>query len=137
MSKTVFTSKGDASGAAVERRKHILCVDDHADTREMIALWLDMCGYEVTTAGSLAESLPLTASGGFDLLLLDGWYPDGLGVDLCKSIRASDARTPIVFLSAYAYQDDIQKGMESGAQAYITKPFDFDVLEQTIERFIL
>ena len=137
MSKTVFASKCDASGVAVERRKHILCADDHDDTRAMIALWLDMCGYEVTTAGSLAETLPLAERGGFYLLLLDAWYPDGLGVDLCKRIRASDACTPIVFLSAYAYQSDIQKGMESGAQAYITKPFDLDTLEQTIERFIL
>lgn len=137
MSKTVFASKSDASGAAVARRKHILFADDHDDTREMIALWLDMCGYEVTTAGSLAETLPLTDRGSFDLLILDGWYPDGLGVDLCKRIRASDAHTPIVFLSAYAYQSDVQRGLESGAQAYLTKPFDFDVLEQTIEKFIL
>ena len=137
MSKTVFVSKGDASGASVERRKHILCADDHEDTRAILALWLDLCGYEVTTAGSIAESLPLTERGGFDLLILDGWYPDGLGVDLCKRIRASDDRTPIVFLSAHAYPSDITKGLESGAQAYITKPFDFDILEQTIERLIL
>lgn len=137
MSKTVFASKGDASGAAVERRKHILCADGNEDIRAMIAYWLDLCGYEVTTAGSLAETLPLTERGSFDLLILDGWYPDGLGVDLCKRIRVSDDRTPIVFLTAYAYQADIQKGLESGAQAYLTKPFDFDVLEQTIDQFIL
>ena len=137
MSKTVFASKGDASGASVERRKHILCADDHEDTRAMLVCWLDLCGYEVTTAGSIAESLPLTERGGFDLLILDGHYPDGLGVDLCKRIRASGIRTPIVFLSAYAFPSDITKGLESGAQAYITKPFDLDLLEQTIERFIL
>lgn len=132
MSKTVFVSKGDASGTAVGRRKHILCADDHEDTRTMIACWLDMCGYEVTTAGSLAESLPLTERGGFDLLILDGWYPDGLGVDLCEQIRRFDSHTPILFLSALAYADDIAKGMNAGAQAYLTKPVDMDVLEQTI-----
>ena len=137
MSKTVFASKGDATGAAVERRKHILCADDHEDTRTMMACWLDLCGYEVTTAGSLAETLPLTERGGFDLLILDGWYHDGLGVNLCKQIRTFDTRTPIVFLSALAYPPEIKKGLESGAQAYITKPFEFDVLEQTIEKFIL
>ncbi|HEX5736113.1 MAG TPA: response regulator [Blastocatellia bacterium] len=132
MSKTVFVSKGDASGTAVGRRKHILCADDHEDTRTMIACWLDMCGYEVTTAGSIAESLPLTERGGFDLLILDGWYPDGRGVDLCEQIRRFDSHTPILFLSALAYADDIAKGMNAGAQAYLTKPVDMDVLEQTI-----
>lgn len=137
MSKTVFASNGDASGRAIERRKHVFCADDHADTRTMMACWLDMLGYEVTTAGSLAETLPLTQKGGFDLLILAGWYRDGLGVDLCRQIRAFDARTPIVFLSAYACQGDIQKGLESGAQAYITKPLDLDVMEQTIEKLIM
>lgn len=103
----------------------------------MMALFLDMYGYEVTTAGSLAETLPLTEKGGFDLLLLDGWFTDGLGVDLCKQIRAFDAHTPIFFLSALAYQSDIDKGLEAGAQAYFAKPFDFDVLQQTIEQFVL
>jgi DNA-binding response OmpR family regulator len=132
MSKTVFASKGDASGAAVKRRKRILCADDHEDTRAMLACWLDLCGYEVTTAGSIAESLPLTERGGFDLLILDGWYPDGFGVDLCKQIRGFDSNTPILFVSALASASDIAKGMNAGAQAYLTKPVDIDVLEETI-----
>ena len=137
MSKTVFASNSGATGSSVERRKHILCADDHEDTREAMAILLDLCGYEVTTAGSVAEALPLTERGGFDLLLLDSMYADGFGVDLCKQIRAFDARTPIVFLSAYAYHTDIQQGLEAGAQAYFAKPFDFDVLEQTIEQYML
>ena len=137
MSKTVFVSKGDVSGSSVERRKHILCADDHEDTRAMMSHLLDLWGYQVVTAGSVAETISLTEKSGFDMLILSGWYGDGLGLDLCKQIRAFDARTPIVFISAYAYQADIQKGLESGAQAYLTKPFEFDVLEQTIEQFIL
>jgi DNA-binding response OmpR family regulator len=107
------------------------------DTRYMMARLLAQCGYEVTTAGSVAEALLLTERGGFDLLLLDGWYPDGLGLDLCKQIRAFDARTPIFFLSGLAYQADIDKGLAAGAQAYFAKLFDFDVLQQTIEQFVL
>lgn len=137
MSNTLFPLKVEARGSSVERRRHILCADDHEDTREMMAYWLDQCGYEVTTTGSVAETLPLTEMGGFDLVLIAGWYRDGHGFDLCKRIRAFDTRTPIVFLSAYASQADIQKGLESGAQAYLPKPFDFGVLEQTIEKFIL
>ena len=136
MSKTIFASNGGASGLSVEKRRHILCADDHDDTRAMMAYWLDLCGYEVTTVGSVAETIALTEKGGFDLLILGGWYPDGFGVDLCKQIRTFDSRTPIVFLTAYAYRADMQKGLAAGAQAYITKPFDFDVLQETLVRFI-
>jgi two-component system, OmpR family, response regulator len=137
MSRTVFSTNRNPFGLTVVRRKHILCVDDDEDTRSMMARLLDMCGYEVTTAGSLAEALPLTERGGFDMILLAGSYPDGLGIDLCKQIRKSDASTPIIFLSAYAYPADINQGLESGAQAYLTKPFGLDALEQTMEKFIL
>ena len=137
MSRTVFVSKGDASGLSVERRKHILCAEAHEDTRAMMSCLLDLWGYQVVTAASVAETISITEKDSFDLLILSGWYGDGLGLDLCKQIRTFDARTPIVFLSGYAYQADIQKGLESGAQAYLTKPFEFDVLEQTIEQFIL
>jgi DNA-binding response OmpR family regulator len=137
MSKTVFASKGNVSGSSVERRKHILCADDHEDTRAMMSCLLDQWGYQVVTACSVAETISLAEKGSFDMLLLSGWYGDGFGLDLCQQIRAFDARTPIVFLSAYAYQSDIQKGLESGAQAYLTKPFEFDALEQTIKEFIL
>lgn len=137
MSKTVFALKDDASGAAVEKRKHILCADHHEDTRAMLSYWLDLCGYNVTAAGSLAETLLLTERGGFDLFILGGWYPDGLGTNLCKRIRGFDPQTPIVFLSAYAFTTDIKEGLESGAQAYIAKPVDLHVLDQTIQKFIL
>ena len=137
MSRTVFASNGDAFSAPVGRRKHILCSDDHEDTREMMASLLDLWGYVVTTAGSLTETLPMVEKGDFNLLILDGRYSDGLGVDLCKQIRRLDTHTPILFLSGLAFQSDIDKGMAAGAQAYLPKPFDLDILEQTIERLIL
>ena len=134
MSKTVFASKGDATGTAVERRKHILCADDHEDICIMMSALLAMYGYEVTTAASITEALPLTKKGGFDLLILDGWYGDGLGVDLCRQIRTFDSQTPILFLSGLVYESDIAKGMQAGAQAYLAKPVEVDALEQTIMR---
>lgn len=137
MSKTVFASNGAAPGSLAGRRKQVLCSDDNEDTRVLMARLLDLSGYEVTTAGSLAETLPLAQKGNFDLFILDGWYGDGLGVDLCRQIRRFDTRTPILFLSGLAFPSDIDKGLAAGAQAYLPKPFDFDVLEQTIEKFIL
>jgi CheY-like chemotaxis protein len=132
MSKTDFTASGNATGSSIERGKRILFVDDDDDTREVMTLLLTMYGYEVTTASNMAGALPLTEKGGFDLLILDGWYSDGLGVDLCKQIRAFDTHTPIVFLSGNAYQSDIDKGLEAGAQAYFAKPMDFDILQEIV-----
>lgn len=91
MSKSIFAANDETAGATVERRKPILCGDEHEDTRAMIALWLDLCGYETTTAGRVAETLPLTEGGGFDLLLLNDWYADELGLDPCKPRRSFDA----------------------------------------------
>ncbi len=132
MSKMVFAANSDARGSPVERRKHILCADDNEDTSAMMSVLLSMSGYRVTTTGCVTDALSLTKKGGFDLFILDGIYPDGFGVDLCKQIRTFDAHTPIVFLSGLAYDSDIAKGMNAGAQAYLTKPVDMDVLEQTI-----
>lgn len=134
MSKTVFASKDDASNAVVERRKHILCADYHEDTRAMMMALLGMQGYQVTTTGSLTDALSLTKQGGFDLVILDGLYPDGFGVDLCKKIRRFDSHIPIIFLSSLAYAEDIAKGINAGAQAYLIKPVNIDVLEQTIAK---
>lgn len=89
-------------------------------------------GYHVTTAGSVTDALSLTKQGGFDLFILDGIYPDGFGVDLCKQIRRFDSHTPIIFLSGLGYADDIAKGMNAGAQAYLIKPVDMNILGQTI-----
>jgi DNA-binding response OmpR family regulator len=133
VSATIFEQNRDALGPGVEKRKHLLCADDDEDTCEMMSALLEMHGYQVTTMGSVTGALSLTKKGGFDLLILDGIYADGFGVDLCEQIRRFDPGTPILFLSGLAYESGIAKGMKAGAQAYLTKPVDMDVLEQTIE----
>jgi DNA-binding response OmpR family regulator len=132
MSATIFAPNRDALGKGLERQKHLLCVDGHEDTRVMMSALLAMSGYQVTTIGSVTDALSLTQKGGFDLFILGGIYTDGFGVDLCEQIRRFDSHTPILFLSGLAYDSDIAKGMNAGAQAYLTKPVDMAVLEQTI-----
>ena len=132
MNGILFGSNG--SCVAPEKRKRVLCADDHEDTRTMMAKLLDMCGYEVTTAGSISESLSLSERGGFDLFILDGVFSDGLGIELCEQIRRFDTQTPILFLSALAYESNIAEAMTAGAQAYIAKPFELEMLEETITR---
>lgn len=111
----------------------ILCVEDDADSREMITLWLGLAGYEVVTANSSSDGLELAQKYSFALIMLDNWYEIGSGLELCKQIRRFDTNTPIIFYSGAAYEEDVQKAMEAGAQDYVFKPAALQELVQTIE----
>jgi CheY-like chemotaxis protein len=116
-------------------RKRILCVDDDKDTREMMNALLDHYGYEPVIAASVSDALQSAKSGGLALCILDHWFTESNGIELCQKIRAFDPDTPIMFYSGAGYGSDIQKGLDAGAQAYLIKP-DFDHLKPTIDRLI-
>jgi DNA-binding response OmpR family regulator len=113
----------------------VLCVDDDADTRELMQAMIKAYGYEPVIPGSVCDALEQVDRGGFALYVLDGRFGKSAGVDLCERIRASDDSTPIMFYSAMGYQTDIKRGMDAGAQAYVVKP-NFEALERTIGRLI-
>ncbi|HKO45797.1 MAG TPA: response regulator [Pyrinomonadaceae bacterium] len=104
------------------RKHHILYVEDHEDTRDLIRLILQQLGYTVTTVDTIAGALAVTSQEIFDLYLLDSRLPDGSGIDLCKQLRLADTTTPIVFYSAAAYEVDRDTAIRSGAQGYLVKP---------------
>lgn len=132
-----MTVSVEMTGTAPEpaARKRILCVDDDADTREMMNVLLDYYGYEPVIAASVSDALANAKSGGLDLCILDHWLTGGSGIELCQQIRALDSLTPIMFYSGAGYITDIKKGLDAGAQAYLVKP-DFDHLKPTIDRLI-
>ena len=103
-------------------RPKILYVEDHEDTLEMVSLILEINEFEVTTAHTLKEGTALAKHQDFDIYLIDLWLPDGIGLDLARTIRTLDHRTPIVFFSAAAYEHDRADALKAGAQAYVTKP---------------
>ena len=121
--------QGESSGY------RLLCVEDDKDNCEALAYILRLAGYEVTIANTVAEGLRLTREKAFDLIILDNWFQEGSGVELCRQIRAFDARTPILFYSAAAYESDIQQGLKAGAQAYIIKPH-FDEFQRAIAQIV-
>ena len=91
----------------MERTKaRILHVDDHQDTRLMMAALLQDCGYGVLTAGSVAEGLELAKEINFDLYILDVRLPDGTGVELCQKLRELNSKIPILYYSAYGEEAD-------------------------------
>jgi DNA-binding response OmpR family regulator len=102
----------------------VLYVEDHEDTVEMVTLMLKAGGFEVTSLSTVEDGLKAASKQQFDLYLLDLWLPDGSGMDLCRKIREFDSRTPIVFYSAAAYDEDKEAALYGGAQAYLIKPTD-------------
>jgi DNA-binding response OmpR family regulator len=103
-------------------RPQILYVEDHEDTQVLVSIILGKNNFDVTTTDSLVDGKQLLRTKHFDLYLLDRWLPDGDGLELAKTIRQSDPLTPIVFVSAVAFEHDRMESLEAGAQAYLVKP---------------
>lgn len=116
-------------------RPRVLCVDDDEDSREMLSTLLKFWRIETKAVGSATQALSLIQAEHFDLYLLDTCLPDIDGFDLCRQMRDSDPHTPIVFFSGAAYDADKKRGIEAGANAYVTKP-DVDGLVGSIIQFV-
>jgi DNA-binding response OmpR family regulator len=99
----------------------VLLIEDHEDTRKMLALLFDEWGYQVTLAPTATEGLKHLLEQRFDLIILDNWLPDLDGVELCRQIRTGDRQTPIVFYSAAGMGSEDREAMDCGANAFISK----------------
>jgi DNA-binding response OmpR family regulator len=107
---------------------HILLVDDDALLRRSLAFNLEQAGYRVSTAASAEDALALAERDRPDLVLLDIGLP---GMDGLAALRYFDSQVggvPVIFLTARRRELDEVLGLELGADDYITKPFDLDVL---------
>ena len=101
----------------------IFLLEDDAYLRDGLSEMLSGQGYAVTVAETISQARGIIASGVFDLIILDVMLPDGSGLDLCASLRASGVTSPILFLTACDDEINIVKGLDSGADDYVTKPF--------------
>jgi two-component system response regulator MtrA len=105
----------------------ILLVEDDPSIREVTALGLQAAGFEVTTAGDGLEGLAKARAEQPDLVLLDVMLPRMDGLEVCREIRR-ESTVPIVMLTARGDTIDVVVGLESGADDYVTKPFEMPVL---------
>lgn len=103
--------------------KHILVVEDDIFLREGLTELLNGEGYGVTAAQSAAEAEEKLREGSFDLVILDVMLPDGNGIELCTGLRACGNEVPILFLTACDDELQIVRGLDAGADDYVTKPF--------------
>lgn len=124
---------------------NILIVDDEQPIRMLIKFNLERAQYKTMEAATGAEALEAVqkhctqstqaeggagGAGGIDMVVLDLMLPDMSGLDVCRALKGNKAaaQIPIVMVTARAEDDDIVKGLELGADDYITKPFSPRVL---------
>jgi len=105
----------------------VLLVEDDASIREIAALGLEQAGYRVTTAADGREGLMRARQDPFDAVILDVMLPSLDGFEVCREIRR-DSRVPILILTARTDTIDVVVGLESGADDYVTKPFEMPEL---------
>lgn len=104
----------------------ILVVDDEATMRRLLEKLLKMEGYEVVLASTGEQALAEVFARGADTVLLDMRMPGMSGLDVCRQLRAHPrtVHTPVVFITAVNDRDLRRKGMEAGADDFLSKPFD-------------
>src|SRR5512136_430864 len=111
---------------------HILLVDDDDLLRRSLAFNLDKAGYRVSTAANAEDALALAQRDAPDLIVLDIGLPGIDGLEALQHFRTA-VGVPVIFLTARRREFDQVLGLELGADDYVTKPFDFDVLAARVK----
>lgn len=106
-----------------DSKKKILIVDDEPSIQDLLVFNLEKEGYKTITASDGEEGVSLALSQNPDLILLDVMLPKADGLTVCKRIRQTLNKTPIIMLSAKGEEIDKILGLEIGADDYMTKPF--------------
>jgi two-component system OmpR family response regulator len=120
----------------ISKNKHILLVEDDVNFGTVLRDYLQMNGYKVVLARNGLEGFEKFKKNEFDICILDVMMPYKDGFTLAKEIRFKDKSTPIVFLTAKSMKEDVLKGYKIGADDYLTKPFDAEILLKKLEVLI-
>ena len=109
----------------VMKNKMVLIVDDEAAIREMLTTTLQLAGYQCLAADSAHSAHGLIVDHQPDIILLDWMMPEVSGIELARRLKSDSltANIPIIMLTARGEEDNKVKGLEAGADDYITKPF--------------
>ena len=115
--------------------KTILVIEDEPDIRELIKFNLKTSKYNVQLANNGEKGLKEARASEPDLILLDLMLPGIQGIDVCRLIKSDPnlQNIPIIILSALGQEEDIVKGLDAGADDYVSKPFSLDILNARIK----
>jgi signal transduction histidine kinase/CheY-like chemotaxis protein len=117
------------------RRHRLLVVDDHVDTCTGMKMMLERRGYDITVAHSAEQAVEKTKQQDFDLLISDIGLPDRSGYELMSELRQSKG-FPGIALSGFGMETDVNKARNAGFSEHLTKPINFDRLEQAIRHLL-
>ena len=113
----------------------VLYVDNNLDCCDMLGTLLEFSKIETQFANSAAQALSAIQAQRFDMYLLESWLPGISGFELCSRMREADPDTPILFFSSAAYEADKLRGLEAGANDYVSKP-EIDTLLGSIAKYL-
>lgn len=109
-------------------KNKILVVDDEHHILELIQFNLEAKGFQVVTCDNGEDTVKTAGKEEFDLIVLDLMLPGISGLDVCKTLRQNGHKTPIIMLTAKGEERDKIKGLDIGADDYMTKPFSIGEL---------
>lgn len=111
-------------------KNSILCIEDDEDTCTLMRFVFEQEGFAVTTC-SIEDCLRIVERETFSAIILDNYFGDLNGVDICREVRKLHSTTPIIFFSGEVRQTEREKALIAGADAYLIKPDDFEKLVET------
>src|SRR5688572_26962703 len=117
-------------------RRRILLVEDEPGLRRTLKDLLASSGYTVETSGDVAEAQDRAEHDAFDLIVLDVMLPSRSGFDVAKGLRKNGVQTPILMLTARTELNNKVQGFKSGADDYLTKPFEAPELLARVEALL-
>lgn len=118
-------------------RKRILVVEDEPDIVRLLRIIFDSASHVVLSAADIATArATLEQLRAPDLVVLDLVLPDGNGIEFCRELKATRPAVPILVLTARAQQRAREEALAAGADLFMTKPFDVEVLEAVVARLL-
>ncbi|NRB41852.1 MAG: response regulator transcription factor [Pseudomonadales bacterium] len=111
----------------------ILVIEDDKQVADFVSQGLAADGYSVEIANDGLQGKQMAVDKHYDLLIVDRMLPGCDGVSIVETVRASDNKVPVIFLSALGDVDDRVEGLKAGGDDYLVKPFAFEELQARVE----
>lgn len=121
-----------------KHQQTVLIVEDYDDTRELLSLWLEGCGYRVVAARDGAEAVEAARRECPDLVIMDMSMPKLDGLSATAAIRQIEelCDVPVIACSAHDVQEWSDKALAAGCNDFVSKPVDFAALERALKKLL-